>query len=92
MQARIYQPTKTSMQSGEGKKYWVLEFLENPNAKFKEQLMGRTSSSDMTNEVKLKFSSYEKALAFANKNGYEVEVIPQKNRAIIKKSYARNFT
>lgn len=91
MQVRIYKPTKSAMQSGDGNGLWLLEFVENPGSKFKEQLMGRTSSSDMAGEVKIKFPSLEEAVRFAEKKNYDFEVIKPKERLLIKKSYASNF-
>jgi hypothetical protein len=44
-----------------------MEFIEQPNSKFKESLMGRTSSNDTSSEVKIKFPTLEKALEFAKK-------------------------
>ena len=89
--AKIYKPSKTVMQSGL-KKYnkWVLEYITmqtgiNP-------LMGWESSTDTLNELKLEFSTKELAIAYANKNKIEFEIIVPKERKIIKKSYADNFT
>ena len=53
--AKIYQPTKTAMQSGLGKiENWILEF-ETENTGI-NPLMGWESSIDTLSEVKLKFS------------------------------------
>ncbi len=91
MQVRIYIPAKSSTQSGEGQNFWVMEFIEQPGSKFKEALMGRTSSNDMSNEIKIKFSSSAKAIEFAKKKNYKFEVITPKQRKLIKKTYASNF-
>ena len=65
--AKIYIPTKTAMQSGRGKtKNWILEFeTKDPNI---SPLMGWESSEDTLGEVRLEFSTKEKAINFANKN------------------------
>ena len=55
MQVRIYVPARSSTQSGHGSGNWLLEFIEKPGSKFKESLIGRTSSNDMANEIKIKF-------------------------------------
>ena len=36
MQVRILKPTKSSMQSANGNNKWLLEFVKQPNCKFKE--------------------------------------------------------
>ena len=46
MTARIYQPARTAMQSGEAKDNWLLEY-EPEKPREIEPLMGWTSSSDM---------------------------------------------
>jgi len=73
--ARIYQRSKTAMQSGRGKTgQWVLEF-EQESPKAIEPLMGYTSSSDMLQQVKLSFDSREDAVAYATRKGIIAEVI-----------------
>ena len=89
--AKIYIPTKTAMQSGRGKqKKWIIEFeTRDPNT---NSLMGWESSDDTLKEVRLKFSSKEKAIDYADVNNIEYLVIePKKNKFVIK-SYAENFT
>ena len=89
--AKIYIPTKTAMQSGRGKqKKWIIEFeTRDPNT---NSLMGWESSDDTLKEVRLKFSSKEKAIDYADANDIEYLVIePKKNKFVIK-SYAENFT
>ena len=88
--AKIYQPTKTAMQSGVGKtENWILEF-ETENTGI-NPLMGWESSIDTLSEVKLKFSTKDLAINYAKKNNIRYEVIEPKKRKIIKKSYADNF-
>ena len=91
MQVRISKPTKSAMQSAGGDGKWLLEFVSDSNNRFKEKLMGRTSSSDMSNEVKIHFSTLEEAIAFAERKSYPYEVIKPKELQIPKKSYASNF-
>jgi hypothetical protein len=91
MQVRIYKPTKTAMQSGQSKDWWVIEYLTNPANRYLEGLMGRTASKDMMNEVALEFSSKEEAIKFARSKRYSFEVIEPPAKKIIKKSYASNF-
>ena len=63
MQAKIYQPTKSAMQSGMGNvKKWLLEYESHKNDRFIENIMGWTASKDMTQEIKLSFASKEEAI------------------------------
>ena len=61
MTIKIYKPAKTAMQSGRGKlKKWVLEFeTKDPSI---NPLMGWQSSTDTYSELKMEFSSKEKAI------------------------------
>ena len=88
--AKIYKPTKTSMQSGYGKtNKWVLDFLtKDPTI---NPLMGWESSSDTYTELKLEFSTKELAINYAKKNKINFEIIDTKKRRVVKKSYADNF-
>jgi hypothetical protein len=74
MTARIYQPARSAMQSGQGKDKWMLEY-EPEKPREIEPLMGWTSSSDMKSQVKLKFDTKEEAIAYAERSGvpYRVE-------------------
>lgn len=89
--ARIYRPSKNAMQSGKAKNSWVLEF-EPESRKVVDNLMGWQGSSDMNQEIKLKFSSKEAAVSYAKKNSLDFEVIEPKSATIRIKSYAENFT
>ena len=89
--AKIYIPTKTAMQSGRGKlKKWVLEFeTKDPTT---NPMMGWESSEDTMGEVKLEFSSKEKAIDYAKQNNIDFAIIETKPRKFVIKSYADNFT
>ena len=88
--AKIYKPSKTAMQSGNrNTKNWILEFDTidtgiNP-------LMGWETSKDTMSEVKLEFSTKERAINFAKKNSIDYYVIEPQKRKVIKKSYTDNF-
>ena len=79
------------MQSGRGKnKKWVLEFeTKDPTT---NPLMGWESSDDTMGEVKLEFSTKDKAIDFAKKNNIRFNIIEPKKRKFVIKSYADNFT
>tara|TARA_B100000767_G_scaffold242695_1_gene239881 strand:- start:211 stop:492 length:282 start_codon:yes stop_codon:yes gene_type:complete len=88
--AKIYTPTKTAMQSGRGKiKKWILEFdTKDPSI---SPLMGWESSDDTLSEIKLEFSTKDKAVEYAKKNNINFKVIEKKKIAFEIKSYADNF-
>jgi ETC complex I subunit conserved region len=90
MTARIYQPARNAMQSGEAKDKWLFEY-EPEKPREIEPLMGWTSSSDMRSQVKLKFDTKEEAIAYAERNGvaYRVEEPKLERRKIL--SYSDNF-
>ena len=78
------------MESDKNKNEAVIEFYTKDLGI--EPLMGWESSTDTLNELKLEFSTKELAIEYANKNKIEFEIIVPKERKIIKKSYADNFT
>jgi len=89
--ARIYQPAKTSMQSGVARtKRWILEY-EPESAKFVEPLMGWTGSSDMNSQVRLEFSSKDEAIAYAQRRKLDYEVYDPQKRTPTPKTYSDNF-
>jgi hypothetical protein len=88
--AKIYIPTKNSMQSGLGKAdKWIIEFqIENTGI---NPLMGWESSSNTLSELNLEFATKELAVEYAKKNKIDFEIIEPQKRKIVKKSYADNF-
>ncbi len=88
---RIYRPTKTAMQSGQGgTDHWVVEF-EPDGRRFNEPLMGWTGSTDTLPQVRLRFDSREEAIAYAERNGHTYTLIEPHRRRVRPKSYADNF-
>ncbi|WP_306116783.1 MULTISPECIES: ETC complex I subunit [unclassified Roseovarius] len=93
MPARIYKPARNAMQSGVAKtKHWVLEYVAG-EARSVDPLMGWTSSSDTQAQVKLRFSSKEAALEYAEENGIDAVVQEPKSRKpnIRAGGYGENF-
>lgn len=93
MQARIYQPAKTAMQSGTAKtKGWVLEYAQ-ASAREVDPLMGWTSSSDTQTQVKLRFDSREDAESYAQSKGISYQVVEPKPRKpnVRPGGYGENF-
>ena len=88
--AIIYIPNKNPMQSGTAKNNkWILQFItKNPT---QNPLMGWESSSDTLTELKLEFSTKELAINYAKKQKIDFDIIEQKKRKTVKKSYADNF-
>ncbi len=87
---RIYQPAKSAMQSGRSKSYWLLEF-EPGAARRRDRLMGWTGSRDMRDQVHMKFSTMEDAIAFAENNGLDYQVQALRAHRMPPKNYADNF-
>lgn len=93
MRARIYQPAKTAMSSGQAKtKGWILEFAP-MSARSVDPLMGWTSSSDTTSQVRLRFDTKDAALDYAEEHKLDVTVQePNKRKPNIRaRGYAENF-
>ena len=91
MLARIYQPTKSAMQSGKARtRKWVLEF-EQETAREIEPLMGWTSSSDMRQQIVLDFDTKEEAVAYATAQNIPYQLFEPHEPAPKAKSYSDNF-
>jgi len=91
VKAKIYQPSKTAMQSGRAKtRQWVVEYPRSRPAR-PDQLMGWQSSSDTTRQVKLKFPTKQAAIDYceAHDIGYVLARDIQRKPRI--KTYADNF-
>jgi len=89
--ARIYQPSKTAMQSGRGQTHkWLLEY-EPATRREPDPLMGWASAQDTLNEVRMRFPTLDEAVAFANKLGLDYTIIEPHARTSKAKSYADNF-
>ena len=88
--AKIFKPSKSSMQSGYGKSdKWIIEFETKDSGI--NPLMGWETSTETLSELNLEFSSKELAIEYAKKNKIDFEIIEPQKRKTIKKSYADNF-
>ena len=88
--AKIYIPTKNSMQSVLGKSdKWVISF-DTENAVI-NPLIGWETSTNTLSELNLEFSTKELAIDYAKKNKIDFEIIEPQKRKTVKKSYADNF-
>jgi len=93
MLARIYQPSRNAMQSGDAKtRHWVLEYTPEESGEV-DPLMGWTGSGDMRSQLKLEFDSKDAAVAYAKKHGIAYQISePNKRTHILRKSgYGDNF-
>ena len=93
MRARIYQPARNAMQSGQAKtKTWILEFAPTA-AREVDPLMGWTGSDDMNSQIRLSFDSLEGAEKYARDHGFECVVVqPHKRKPMIRQGgYGENF-
>ncbi len=93
MLARIYQPARNAMQSGQAKtKLWVLEFAPE-RAREVDPLMGWTSSADMNAQVKLSFDSQQAAIDYATNKGiaYTVAQSHKRKTNVRAGGYGENF-
>ena len=91
MRVRIYQPSRSAMQSGRGSSSdWVMECPRHDRAT-PDLLMGWQSSSDTTRTVRLSFPTKEEAILYAERYGFDYQVIKSGSRRVERRSYADNF-
>jgi ETC complex I subunit conserved region len=91
MTARIYQPAKSTTQSGQSNANgWLLEFVADA-ARTADPLMGWVSSSDTRQQLRLRFPSQAAAIAYAKTQGLDYVVTPTATRHLKLQSYADNF-
>src|SRR5882724_6180470 len=91
MTARIFKPAKNAMQSGTAKtREWQLDYEpEQPRAI--EPLMGWTSSTDMKQQLSIRFDTKEEAVAYCEREGIPYQVIEPKEPVRRQAAYADNF-
>jgi hypothetical protein len=93
MRARIYQPARNAMQSGQARTHgWVLEH-EPASEREIDPLMGWTSSGDTETQVRLRFATREEAEDYARAKGIAYAVTdPKPRRPVIRpRGYGENF-
>ena len=89
--ARIYQPTRSAMQSGRAKtRKWVIEY-EQEEAKRADPLMGWIGSGDMRGQLRLTFDGKEEAIAYAERHAIDYVIQEPRLQRVRPKSYADNF-
>ena len=91
MQARIFQPAKTAVQSGRRKtREWIVEF-EPRSRKEADRLIGWVGSDDTSQQVQLRFPSKEAAIAYCRREDLAFQVFAPRTRVVRPKAYAENF-
>ena len=91
MTIKIFKPSKTAMQSGNGKtNKWLAEYISDVEI-VKDNLMGWNSSYDTSTQIKVYFESKEQAIDWAKKNNYQFIVEEPKTKKIKIKNYESNF-
>jgi len=89
--ARIFQRPKNAMQSGRARTdAWQLEF-EPAEAKRADPLTGWAGSGDTRDQVRLLFPTAEAAVAHAERQGWDYQVVPAPEKTLKLQSYADNF-
>jgi hypothetical protein len=91
-QARIYRPTKSTMQSGKARsKPWRLEMVVE-DAPFIEPVMGWIGSKNMYSaEFRLNFATKEEAISYAVRHKLKYEVVEPKEQKLKIQAYSDNF-
>lgn len=91
MKARIYQPTKTAMQSGRANtRGWRLDF-DTSDARYVEPLMGWTGTAGTLSQLSMTFETKENAIAYAEKHGIAYDLEEPHQRRLVRRNYADNF-
>ena len=92
IKAKAYKNSASSTQSGQKRTdHWVLEPIFTQNS-VKDDLMGWSGGNDIKKQIKLKFSSINDLKRYAEKYNISLEIIEPKEKKVIIKSYADNFT
>ena len=89
MQVRIYESRKAPSVSGGKVHGWTFDFISFD--KKTDTMMGWFSASDTNPNLKIYFETAQKAADFAEKNGWQYEVIDSAKFSIKPKSYSQNF-
>jgi hypothetical protein len=91
MHAEIFQPAKSTMQSGRAKsKKWHLKFTTSRPRRI-ENLMGYAGAGNPERQLSLSFSTLEEAKAYAEAKNIDYQVREPKVRKMPIKSYSDNF-
>ncbi len=96
MNARIYKPSRHTMQVGRAKmKNWILDYCPDGSPEHKrhiDPLMSWTSTTQTHTQIRLKFSTQKEAISYAENNGIPYTLIPEQPLNQTIKAYANNFS
>ena len=89
--ARIIEGQRRTTQSGKARDgRWTLEF-ERQEPQRPDPLTGWNGSGDTKTQVRLSFNSKDEALAYAERKGFEVHIVPSPPVSLKIQAYADNF-
>jgi len=89
--ARITQEQRKTTQSGKAQAgRWTLEF-ERQQAQRPDPLTGWNGSGDTNTQIRLRFDTKEEALAYAERKGLTVHLVPAAPTRLKLQAYADNF-
>jgi hypothetical protein len=89
--ARIIEEQRKTTQSGKaGQGRWNLEF-ERQQPQRPDPLTGWNGSGDTNTQVRLRFDTKEEAMAYAERKGLQVHLVPSAPVAMKIQAYADNF-
>ena len=89
--ARIIEEQRKTTQSGKaGQGRWTLEF-ERQERQRPDPLTGWNGSGDTATQVRLRFDTKEEALAYAQRKGFTVHLVPSAPVSLKLQAYADNF-
>jgi hypothetical protein len=89
--ARIVEADRKTTQSGRaGTGRWTLEF-ERSQPQRPDPLTGWNGSGDTRTQVRLSFAEKADAIAYAEKHGFDVHVVPAPKTTLKIQAYADNF-
>jgi hypothetical protein len=89
--ARISEIQRKTTQSGKARDgRWMLEF-ERQQPQRPDPLTGWAGSGDTATQVRLSFDSKDEAMAYAERKGFEVHIVPATPVTLKLQAYADNF-
>lgn len=89
--ARIIEIQRNATQSGKARSgRWLLEF-ERQQPQRPDPLTGWAGSGDTNTQVRLTFDTKDEALAYAQRNGLTVHLVPAPPVSLKIQAYADNF-
>ncbi len=91
MHARLYQRPKHALQSGHARTGdWLLEFERDDRLRA-DPLTGWAGSGFTAGQIQLRFPDQQSALAYAERNGLVVDIVPLGPRVLKLQAYSDNF-